>query len=164
MPYLSSKKASLLAIRLFHIEMDDGVKYAENALKPVISHRIDQLALRAQQITLDQLIDDKLAALRRAGEDLKVSVNEKVDHLMIQAGDRRPDQDDPHYEEKMEMYENWLDQVTEGIRNVHSFFDRIWIKVRELLDKVFKWIRDGVAHLAEKISKAFLIVKTTLFR
>jgi hypothetical protein len=144
--------------------MEGGVEYAENALKPVINHRIDQLALRAQQIALDRLIDDKLAALRRAGEDLKVSVNDKVDNLMIQASDRRPDQDDPHYDEKIKIYKNWLEQVTEGIRHVHSFFDRIWIKVRELLDKVFKWVRDGVAHLAEKISKAFLIVKTTLFR
>jgi len=144
--------------------MENGVEYAENALKPVINNRIDELALRAQNIAFNQLIDNKLAALRQAGEDLKLSVNEKVDNLMIEASDKRPDQEDPNYDEHVKIYNNWLDQVTEGIRNVHSFFDRLWAKVRELLDRIFKWIRDGVANLAERISNAFRLVKTTLFR
>jgi hypothetical protein len=144
--------------------MENGVEYSENVLKPVISNRIDELAVRAQNIAYDKLIENKLAALRQAGEDLKLSVNESVDNLMIQASERRPDQDDPNYDEKIEIYHNWLDEVTQGIRNVHSFFDRVWTKFRELLDKIFKWIKDGVANLAKKIARAFEVVKTTLFK
>jgi len=127
----------------------------------VINDRIDDLTRQAQMIAYNKLIDDKLAALREAGSNLKLSVNEKVDNLLIQATDRRPNTNDPNYEEKILLYNNWLDQITEGIKNVHSFFDRLWSKVTELLDKIFTWIRDGVANLAEKISNAFKIIKAT---
>ncbi len=138
--------------------------YVENELKPVINEHVDELALRAQNIAYSKLIDDKLSALRQAGEDLKLAVNEKVDNLMIQASDKRPDQDDPFYEEKARLYNQWLDQVTEGVRNVHTFFNRIWTKLKELLDKIFRWIRDGVVNLVGKISNAFRIVKATMSR
>lgn len=144
--------------------MEDGVLYAENILKPIISDSVDELTRRSQNIAFEKLINNKLAALKQAGEDLKISVNEKVDNLMIQASDKRPDPDDPDYEEQIEIYNNWLDQVTEGIKRVQSFFERLWTKVKELLEKIFKWIRDGIANLAEKISNAFRIIKTTLFR
>jgi hypothetical protein len=144
--------------------MENGVRYTENELKPVINEHIDELALRAQSIAYDKLINDKLAALRQAAEDFKLAVNDKVDNLIIQANDKRPDPDDPLYDDKAEIYNQWLDQVTEGIRNVHTFFDRIWTKFKELLDKIFRWIKEGVANLAKKISHAFQIVKTTLYR
>jgi len=143
--------------------MDNGVEYAEETLKPVISDGIDELALRAQNIAFDTLINNKLAALRQAGEDLKSSVNEKVDNLMIKAIEKRPDQDDPHYDDKIEIYNNWLDEVTQGIKKVHSFFDNLWKKFRELLDKIFQWIKDGIKDLKEKISHAFNIIKKTFF-
>jgi hypothetical protein len=144
--------------------MEDGVLYAESTLKPVISDQIDELTRRTQNIALEKLMNNKLAALKQAGEDLKTSVNEKVDNLMIQASEKRPDPDDANYDEQIKIYNNWLGQITDGIKKVQSFFERIWTKVRELLDKVFKWIRDGVTNLSEKISSAFRIIKTTLFR
>jgi chromatin segregation and condensation protein Rec8/ScpA/Scc1 (kleisin family) len=144
--------------------MENGVVYAENELKPVINDHVDELALRAQQIAYDKMINDRLAALRQAGEDFKLAVNDRVDRLMNQASERRPDQDDPHFDDKVKIYNEWLDQVTAGIRNVHSFFERIWTKLKELLDKIFRWIKDGVANLAEKISNAFRIVKITFSR
>jgi predicted PurR-regulated permease PerM len=144
--------------------MEDGVLYAESTLKPVISDEIDELTRRTQNIALEKLMNNKLAALKQAGEDLKTSVNEKVDNLMIQASEKRPDPDDANYDEQIKIYNNWLGQITDGIKKVQSFFERIWTKVRELLDKVFKWIRDGVTNLSEKISSAFRIIKTTLFR
>lgn len=144
--------------------MDDGVTYAEHELKPIINEQVDELVLRAQNIAYSQLIDDKLAALRQAGEDLKVTVNEKVDCLIAQTCEKRPDRDDPLYEEKAKIYHAWLDQVTEGIHKVHSFFNRIWSKLKDLLDKIFRWIRDGVDHLVEKIANAFRIVRSTLAR
>jgi hypothetical protein len=144
--------------------MEDGVLYAESTLKPVISDQIDELTRRTQNIALEKLMNNKLAALKQAGEDLKTSVNEKVDNLMIQASEKRPDPDDANFEEQIKIYNNWLGQITDGIKKVQSFFEHIWTKVRELLDKVFKWIRDGVTNLSEKISSAFRIIKTTLFR
>ncbi len=144
--------------------MENGVEYAENALKPVIGDQIDNLARQAQNIAFNKLVDNKLAALRQAGEDLKSSINEKVDQLMIETSEKKPDQDSPDYDEQVEIYNNWLDEVTQGIKNIHSFFDRIWAKFKELLNKIFKWIRDGVDNLGEKISNAFRLVKKTLFR
>lgn len=144
--------------------MENGVEHAENVLKPVISDGIDNLAVQAQKIAFDQLVDNKLAALRQAGEDLKSSIHEQVDRLIIEASERRPDQDSVNYDEEVEVYNNWLDEVTQGIKNVHSFFDRIWAKFKELLNRIFKWIRDGVENLAEKISNAFRLVKKTLFK
>jgi hypothetical protein len=144
--------------------MEFGTEYAENELKPVITEHIDDLQMKAQSIAYDKLINDKLAALRQAGEDFKLAVNVKVDNLIIQANDKRPDLDDPHYDDKAEVYNQWLDQVTEGIRNVHSFFERIWAKFKELLDKIFRWIKEGVVNIGKKIANAFRIVKTTLYR
>ena len=85
--------------------MEDGTVYAENELKPVINDHVDELALRAQKIAYDRMIENKLSALRQAGEDLKLAVNEKVDHLINQANERRPDEDDPHYDEKAKVYD-----------------------------------------------------------
>lgn len=143
--------------------MENGEDYAEETLKPVISDGIDELALRAQNIAFDILINNKLAALRQAGEDLKSSVNEKVDNLMIKAIEKRPDTDDPHYDDKIEIYNNWLDEVTQGIKNVQTFFENLWRRFRELLDKIFRWIKNGVKNLKEKISQAFHIMKRTFF-
>lgn len=140
-------------------DLDD----VEDTLKTVISDHIDELALRAQNIAFDAIINNKLAALRQAGEDLKLCVHEKVDNLMIKAIEKRPDQDDPHFDDKIEIYKQWLDEVTQGIRNVQSFFEHIWKKFRELLDKIFQWIKNGVKNLKERISHAFKIIKTTLF-
>ena len=144
--------------------MENGVDYVEGLLKPTINEHIDVLASRAQMISLDREINNKLAALRKAGEELKSSVNSKVDNLMEQAIVKKPNAQDANFDEQMKIYARWLDQVTEGVKKVHSFFDRIWVKVKELLDKIFSWIKKGVINLAEKISKAFHIVKTTLFR
>jgi hypothetical protein len=144
--------------------MENGVDYVEGLLKPTISENIDVLTSRAQIISLDREMNNKLAELRKAGEDLKRSVNTKVDDLMTQAIDKKPNPQDSNYEEQLKIYTTWLDQITDGVKRVHSFFDRIWIKIKELLDKVFSWIRKGVSNLAEKISKAFRIVKTTLLR
>ena len=143
---------------------DDETDFAEQVLQPTIDRGVDQLVLRAQNIALDNLIENKLAALRQAGQDLKNSVNSKVDSLMIQANDKRPDFDDANYDEKIKVYENWLDEVTKGVRNVTSFFEQLWNKVYALLNRIFTWIRDGVVNLAKKISKAFHIIKKTLSR
>jgi hypothetical protein len=69
---------------------------------------------------------------------LKLSVNTKIDSLMKQAIINRLD---PNYEEQIKIYNQWLDQITEGIRSVHSFFDRIWINIKKILDKIFLWMR-----------------------
>jgi len=89
-------------------------------------------------IALDRNINNKLAELWKAGEELKLSVNTKIDSLMKQAIINRLD---PNYEEQIKIYTQWLDQITEGIRRVHSFFDPIWIKIKKLVDKIFLWMR-----------------------
>lgn len=144
--------------------MEDGINYAEGFVKPTISEHIDVLASRTQMIAMDREINNKLAELRKAGEDLKFSVNAKVNLLIEDARIKSPDPKDPNYAEQHKIYIRWLDEVTEGVRKVHSFFDRVWIKIKELVDKVFLWIRQGVTNLVSKISKAFHIVKTTLLR
>lgn len=146
------------------MQSENGTDYVEQFLKPAISCHMDILTSRAQMIAMDKEMDNKLAELRQAGRELKFAVTNKIDRLIEQATVKKPDPEDQNYKEQAEIYAKWLDQAIEGMKKVHSFFDRVWIKIKELLDKVFLWIRQGLSNLAEKISKAFRIVKTTLLR
>mgnify|MGYP001047809198 CR=1 FL=1 len=143
---------------------NNGEEFATDFLQPTIDNGVDQLVDRAQNIALDRLIEDKLEALKLAGQDLKTSVNERVDHLILQANEKRPSKDDFDYEEKIQLYNAWLDEVTKGVRRVKTFFENLWEKIDELLTKIFTWIRDGFKNLTKKISRAFHIIKTTLTR
>jgi hypothetical protein len=146
------------------MQSENGTDYVEQFLKPAISCHMDILTSRAQMIAMDKEMDNKLAELRQAGREFKFAVTNKIDRLIEQATVKKPDPEDQNYKEQAEIYAKWLDQAIEGMKKVHSFFDRVWIKIKELLDKVFLWIRQGLSNLAEKISKAFRIVKTTLLR
>jgi len=146
------------------MQSENGTDYVEQFLKPAISCHMDILTSRAQMIAMDKEMDNKLAELRQAGRELQFAVTNKIDRLIEQATVKKPDPEDQNYKEQAEIYAKWLDQAIEGVKKVHSFFDRVWIKIKELLDKVFLWIRQGLSNLAEKISKAFRIVKTTLLR
>jgi hypothetical protein len=141
------------------MQSENGTDYVEQFLKPAISCHMDILTSRAQMIAMDKEMDNKLAELRQAGRELKFAVTNKIDRLIEQATVKKPDPEDQNYKEQAEIYAKWLDQAIEGMKKVHSFFDRVWIKIKELLDKVFYGYDKVLAIWLKKYPRPFVLLK-----
>jgi hypothetical protein len=62
--------------------------------------------------------------------------------------------------EDRQKYTSFIEGVTAGIRSTQGLFDRIFARIRDIVETVINWIRDGFVWMSCAVTAAFTSIRS----
>ncbi|CAF3690604.1 unnamed protein product [Rotaria socialis] len=100
-------------------------------------------------------VDEYEEALVHQSESLENDVHNQVDDIKQYVLTRQPRTNDTDYERKRREFIQFTKHATEGMTGLKGTFSRLFSKIKDVVKRIARWIRDNLPNIVRTIGVIF---------